>query len=122
MEIFRIFLKKYTKSYTKLLIKYFTLEGSVLQDRLRSKVCVYGNIDDMQVLANENKRDVKLRTFKAIRDAAEGGGYILGGTESSIYNIETAKSFILMSKISSIYGNYPINLGKIEDKIRSLEL
>jgi len=44
--------------------------------RLRGKVCVYGNIDDMQVLANENKRDVKLRAFKAIRGVAEGGGVI----------------------------------------------
>jgi hypothetical protein len=93
-----------------------------VKDKLSGKVCVYGNLDDMQILANKDKRDVRLRAFKAIRDAAKSGGYILGGTESSIYNIETAKSFILMSKISSIYGNYPINFKKIEDKIRSLEL
>lgn len=93
-----------------------------VKDKLSGKVCVYGNLDDMQILANKDKRDVRLRAFKAIRDAAKGGGYILGGTESSIYNIETAKSFILMSKISSIYGNYPINFKKIEDKIRPLEL
>lgn len=30
--------------------------------------------------------------------------------------------FILMSKISSVYGNYPIDFKKIEDKMRSLEL
>lgn len=93
-----------------------------VKDKLSDKVCIYGNLDDMQILANKDKRDVRLRVFKAIRDAAKGGGYILGGTESSIYNIETAKSFILMSKIISIYGNYPINFKKIEDKIRSLEL
>jgi len=93
-----------------------------VRDKLSGKVCVYGNLDDMQVLANKDKKNVRLKTFKAIRDAGKGGCYILGGTESSIYNIETAKSFILMSKISSIYGNYPINFKKIEDKIRSLEL
>jgi len=93
-----------------------------VKDKLLDKVCIYGNLDDMQVLANKDKRDVRLRAFKAIRDAARGVGYILGGTESSIYNIETAKSFILMSKISSIYGNYPIDFKKVEDKIRSLEL
>jgi len=92
-----------------------------VKDKLFGKVCIYGNLDDMQILANKDKRDVRLRAFKAIRDAAKSGGYILGGTESSIYNIETARSFILMSKISSIYSNYPINFKKIEDKIRSLE-
>ncbi|MHB8277639.1 MAG: uroporphyrinogen decarboxylase family protein [Candidatus Humimicrobiaceae bacterium] len=91
-----------------------------VKDKLSGNVCVYGNIDDMKILASKDKRNIRLETFKAIRDAAEGGGYILGGTESSIYNMETAKSFILMSNISEIYGNYPINLKKIENKIKSL--
>jgi hypothetical protein len=92
------------------------------KNRLFGKACVYGNMDDMQVLAKRDKRDIRLKIFYSIKDAAGGGGYILGGTESSIYNIETVKSFILMSKISKIYGNYPINFIEIEDKIRSLKL
>lgn len=92
------------------------------KEKLFGKVCIYGNLDDMQVLSNKDKRDIRIRALKAIREAASGGGYILGGTESSIYNLETAKNFILMSGISEIYGNYPINLKKIENKIKSLEM
>lgn len=93
-----------------------------VKNKLSGKVCVYGNVDDMQILANKDKRNIKLEIYKVIKNAAKGGGFILGGTESSIYNLETVKSFILMSKLVSIYGNYPINFKKIEDKISSLEL
>jgi len=92
------------------------------KNKLFGKACVYGNMDDMQILANKDKKDIRLKTLNLIKDAARGGGYILGGTESGIYNIETAKSFILMSKISSIYGNYPIDINEIEGKSRTLEL
>ena len=92
------------------------------KEKLHNKVCIIGNLDDLQLLSKKNKGEIVLKSFKLLRDVAKNGGFILGGTDSSIIKEETAKSFILMGKICSIYGNYPLDIEILNEKINILEL
>ena len=71
--------------------------------RLAGKVCVKGNLDDMAFLALATEEEVREATRDCIAQAAEGGGYILSGTDAGVYSPEWVKSFLVMADVAAEY-------------------
>lgn len=68
--------------------------------RIGDRVCLMGNIDEMTVMESMDLDTVKQRAVQCIKDAAGGGGFILGGTSSGIYTQKVAEGFLAMAEIS----------------------
>ncbi|MBD3353660.1 MAG: hypothetical protein GF364_19405, partial [Candidatus Lokiarchaeota archaeon] len=78
-----------------------------LKEKYGDKLCLIGNIDVSQLLPYGSREDVIKAVKKCIKDAAEGGGYILSPctdlTDScKLENVET------MIAATKKYGKYPI--------------
>jgi uroporphyrinogen decarboxylase len=68
--------------------------------RIGDRVCLKGNLDDMAFLALEPRETVRAAAEACIAQAAEGGGYILSGTDAGVYTPEWVKSFLTMAEIA----------------------
>ncbi|HHX43474.1 MAG TPA: hypothetical protein GX714_05740 [Chloroflexi bacterium] len=71
--------------------------------RLAGKVCIKGNLDDMAFLAQATEAEVRQAARDCIAQAAEGGGYILSGTDADIYSPEWVKSMLVMAEVAAEY-------------------
>ena len=97
------------------------MELKQVKEKLSGKICVTGNLDDLQVLTRKSEKESTIRALELLRDIAPGGGFILGGTDSSVLTDEMIRNFILMGKISRLYGNYPINTNMIDERLKFLK-
>jgi len=93
---------------------------AVVKRNFGKKLALMGNLHTTEVMLNGSTDLVKLESLRAIRDAGEGGGFVLStgdqcGRDTPFENIftlvETAKE----------YGTYPLNMDKIESEISRLE-
>ena len=50
----------------------------IAKEKVGNKICLYGNVGPIQVVEKGRKKDIIKATKKAIDNAAEGGGFILG--------------------------------------------
>lgn len=77
----------------------------IAKERVGDKICLYGNVDPIQVVERGRKKGIIKATKKAIDNAAEGGGFILGLGEFVSYRTppENLKTFIETGKR---YGRY----------------
>lgn len=87
-----------------------------------NRICIFGNMDDLQFLNFATEKEVIIRTLQSILDAGINGRYILGGTSSSLFTEQIAKAFLIISKVAKEYGNYPINTEEIKKIKRKLSL
>jgi len=62
-----------------------------------------GNLDDLEIIAQASKEEIEEKAISCIKDAAEGGGYILSGTEAGIYRPKWVENFLIISEISKKY-------------------
>lgn len=69
--------------------------------RLAGTVCIKGNLDDMAFLAQATEAEVREAARDCIRQAAEGGGYILSGTDAGIYSPEWVRSMLVMAEVAA---------------------
>ena len=72
---------------------------SAVKKRLGDKMCLVGNIDDMNVLSRASKEEVERLSLECIEAAGKGGGYILGGTASGLFMPKTVDNFIVMADV-----------------------
>lgn len=84
------------------------------------KIALMGNLHTTSVMLNPNPDIVMLESLKAIRDAGPGGGFVLStggqcGRDTPDENIYT------MIRAGKEYGQYPIDLDKLQTKIAELE-
>jgi len=69
------------------------------------RVCIVGNIDCAHLLPHGARGDVEAAVIQAIRDAAEGGGYILSSS-NSIHSSVDPRNFVAMIKAAHRHGAY----------------
>jgi len=67
-------------------------------------VCLKGNLDDMAFLALALEGQVREAAKGCVEQAAEGGGYILSGTDAGIYSPEWVQSFLVMAQVAEEYA------------------
>ncbi len=68
------------------------------------RVCLKGNLDDMAFLALASEEEVRAAAEGCVEQAAEGGGYILSGTDAGIYSPEWVQSFLTMAQVAEHYA------------------
>jgi len=78
-----------------------------LKEKYGDKVCLIGNIDVSQLLPYGTTEDVVNSVKKCIKDAAQGGGYMLSAC-TDITNACKVENVLAMISATKKYGNYPI--------------
>lgn len=68
-----------------------------------------GNVDSSVTLPFGTKEDVANQTLQCMRDAGEGGGYILG-SDHSLHDGIPVENIFTMIETCRKYGAYPLNL------------
>ena len=66
--------------------------------RLGDKVCIHGNIDDMEII-NQRPTEEVLAIARERLEAAGDRGFMLGGTTSGTFGEHGARNFIAMAKM-----------------------
>ncbi len=70
---------------------------------LRGRVCMVGNLDDMEVV--ERLPEANVKTIAAERlEAAGTRGFVLGGTASGTYTERAARNFMAMVDVAEAFG------------------
>jgi uroporphyrinogen decarboxylase len=85
-----------------------------------SKLALMGNLHTTDVMLNGSSDLVRLESLKAIRDAGLNGGFILS-TGDQCGRDTPDENIFAMVEIAKEYGHYPLDLDRIEAKIRELE-
>jgi hypothetical protein len=80
-----------------------------LKEVYGDKFCLIGNIDASQLLPYGTKDDVVNAVKKCIRDAGEGGGYMLSAC-TDITNSCKLENVLEMISATKKYGKYPLKL------------
>ena len=80
-----------------------------LKEVYGDKLCLIGNIDVSQLLPYGTKDDVVEAVKKCIRDAGEGGGYMLSPC-TDITNSCKLENVLAMISATKKYGEYPLKL------------
>ncbi len=68
--------------------------------RVGDRICLKGNLDDMAFLALASPDEVRVAAQDAIAQAAEGGGFILSGTDAGIYSDRWLLNMLLMADVA----------------------
>jgi len=80
-----------------------------LKEVYGDKLCLIGNIDVSQLLPYGTKDEVVNAVKKCIRDAGEGGGYMLSAC-TDITNSCKLENVLAMISATKKYGEYPLKL------------
>jgi len=80
-----------------------------LKETYGDKLCLIGNIDVSQLLPYGTRDDVVKAVKKCIRDAGEGGGYMLSPC-TDITNSCKLDNVLTMMSAAKKYGEYPLKL------------
>jgi hypothetical protein len=80
-----------------------------LKEAYGDKLCLIGNIDVSQLLPYGTKDDVVKAVKRCIRDAGEGGGYMLSPC-TDITNSCKLENVLTMISTTRKYGEYPLKL------------
>jgi len=80
-----------------------------LKDTYGDKLCLIGNIDVSQLLPFGTTDEVTQSVKKCIKDAGEGGGYMLSPC-IDITNACKLENIFTMIFVTKKYGKYPLKL------------
>jgi uroporphyrinogen decarboxylase len=84
------------------------------------RLALFGNLHTTQVMLRGSPADVKRESLKAIRDAGEGGGFVLS-TGDQCGRDTPEENLLAMVDAAREFGRYPLDLQRIEGEIRLLE-
>ena len=71
--------------------------------RIGDRVCLVGNLDDMEVVENRPVDEVQ-EMARALLEMAGPDGYLLGGTASGTYTERGARNFMALVEVAEAYG------------------
>ncbi|MFP3895286.1 MAG: uroporphyrinogen decarboxylase family protein [Anaerolineales bacterium] len=71
-----------------------------VKEKVGDRICLKGNLDDMAFLMIEDEKTIRKAAQRCIDAAAEGGGYILSGTDAGIYRPAWIKAFLVLSEVA----------------------
>jgi hypothetical protein len=69
------------------------------KEKLRGRVCMVGNLDDMEFLGKRSREEILGRGRELIEQAGPDG-FILGGTSSVTYTDQAAEDFLALAAMS----------------------
>lgn len=90
------------------------------KEKFGDRLCLMGNLHTTDTMLYGTPEKVKLESLKAIRDAGQGGGFILS-TGDQCPRDTSDENFAAMVNAAKEYGTYPLNTDKIETEIARLE-
>ena len=76
------------------------------KDRVGDRVCLVGNLDDMEFINRRSKIEIQAKSIELIEEVGKGGRFILGGSESGVYTEKMLDGFLVMAAISEQHGWY----------------
>jgi len=68
--------------------------------RIGDRICLKGNLDDMAFIAQASPEEISEAAEDAIAQAAEGGGYMLSGTDAGVYHPRWVHNFLVMARVA----------------------
>lgn len=71
-----------------------------VKERVGDQICLKGNLDDMAFLMVEDESVIREAAQRCIDAAADGGGYILSGTDAGIYRPEWVEAFLVLAEVA----------------------
>lgn len=84
------------------------------------KLALMGNLHTTQTMLRGSVKDVRRESLKAIRDAGEGGGFVLS-TGDQCGRDTPEENIFEMVRVVEEFGYYPLDMDRIEDEIKKLE-
>lgn len=106
MPLLKMFAEAKVSAYQSI-DKIARMDLAVVKEKIGDKVCLIGNVDH-DVLIGDDFGDVEAEVKRCMKDAAHGGGYIIGCTgamvDSKLPNLR------MLIKYSRKYGKYPKSL------------
>ena len=84
------------------------------------KIALMGNLHTTDVMLNGSPEAVELASLKAIRDAAEGGGFVLSTGDQCGRDTPDENLFAMVATARR-FGTYPLHHGLIDERIAELE-
>ncbi len=84
------------------------------------KLGLMGNLHTTDVMLRGSVDEVRRESLKAIRDAGEGGGFILSTGDQCGRDTPDANIFAMVDIVKE-FGEYPLDMGRIEKEISRLD-
>ena len=94
-------------------------ELSDLKRKFGGKIALMGNLHTSKVML-AGVELVRLEALRAIRDAGQGGGFVLSTGDQCGYNTPY-ENIIEIVNVAKEYGKYPLDMDRIENEIKRLE-
>jgi uroporphyrinogen decarboxylase len=88
--------------------------------RFGHKLALMGNLHTSEVMLFGSVDTVRLEALRAIRDAGEGGGFVLSTGDQCGRDTPFENIFALV-EVAKEYGVYPLDMDRINDEIKRLE-
>ena len=79
------------------------VELKTAKSQIGDRVCLVGNLDDMEVVENRDVEEVKAMARECLEQAGPDG-FLLGGTASGTYTERGARNFMALVEVSEEYG------------------
>ena len=90
-----------------------------IKQQYGNKLALMGNLHTSAVMLRSVEL-VRLESLKAIRDAGEGGGFVLSTGDQCGYNTPYENIFEIVN-VAKEFGTYPLDMDKINAEIKRLE-
>jgi len=90
-----------------------------LKAKFGDKLALMGNLHTSRVMLGDVSL-VRLEALKAIRDAGQGGGFVLSTGDQCGYNTPYENIYEIVS-VAKEFGPYPLDMDRINSEIKRLE-
>ena len=90
-----------------------------IKQKFGGKLALMGNLHTTDTMLGSTIK-VRLEALKAIRDAGEGGGFVLSTGDQCGYNTPYENIFEIV-QVAKEFGRYPLDMDYISDEIKKLE-
>lgn len=91
-----------------------------VKSKFGDKLALMGNLHTVDVMLYGRPEEVRLESLKAIRDAGENGGFVLSTGDQCGRDTPDENIFAMVEVVKE-YGQYPLDLMKIESEIDRLK-
>lgn len=91
-----------------------------IKQQYGGKLALMGNLHTTDVMLSPDPDVVLLHSLRAIRDAGVGGGFVLSTGDQCGRDTPDANIAAMLQAVRE-YGRYPLDLERLEEKIRQLE-
>ena len=91
-----------------------------LKSHFGSKIALMGNLHTTEVMLMGTPAEVRRESLKAMRDAGQGGGFILSTGDQCGRDTPEENLFMMVRTVKE-YGKYPLDVQAIEQELKKLD-